>query len=150
MKSPLDTIIIFFLRLFLHKQKLLIIDRNSWIRGEGIAYSRLLRSLDNKKCCLGFYCSSLLGVPDNFLLDHGAPNFVYHEAIRSSWLLKPYSNFVSVSQSCFDITRINDKEIGHTLFLTNNKSMILKNEKMREELLKTKFKEQGVYVYFIN
>lgn len=152
MKSLLNTIIIFFLRLFLHKQKLLIIDRKSWIRGEGVAYSRLLRSFDNKRCCLGFYCSSVLGVPDDLLRDYGSPMNVYHEDIRSSWLLGKLSNsdFISVSPSCFSILRINDKEIGQSLFLDNKKTIILKNEIMRERLLKSKFKEQGIYVYFAN
>ncbi len=34
----------------------LVIDRATWLRGEGSEDSYLYRQSDEKKCCIGFYC----------------------------------------------------------------------------------------------
>lgn len=40
-----------------------VIKRSEWLRGEGATESRLLRSTDGKRCCVGIYARAL-GVPD--------------------------------------------------------------------------------------
>jgi hypothetical protein len=47
----------------------LIIDRKIWLRGEGAMKSKLLRSEDDKMCCIGIYCEAL-GVSKEALRDH--------------------------------------------------------------------------------
>jgi len=51
------------------------IDRKTWLRGEGLSFSSLLRIKDNKRCCLGFYCQ-FLGVSDDDMLEIGQPNLL--------------------------------------------------------------------------
>jgi len=46
----------------------LIIDRNEWLRGEGPDESRLIRSLDGKKCCIGIL-GCALGLDKHCLTD---------------------------------------------------------------------------------
>ena len=46
----------------------LVIDRNVWLRGEGSTKSFLLRSSDEKMCCVGIFLKSL-GVPEAQLCD---------------------------------------------------------------------------------
>jgi hypothetical protein len=50
----------------------LTIDRKLWLRGEGSRYSKLLRGLDGKMCCLGF-ASLALGEIKETILGLGAP-----------------------------------------------------------------------------
>lgn len=50
----------------------LIIDRKKWLRGEGSITSRLLRSSDEKQCCVGMYLGQL-GVSRELLRDRSTP-----------------------------------------------------------------------------
>lgn len=47
----------------------LIIYRDKWLRGEGTDTSCLLRSFDQKQCCIGFLCEAL-GVPREELVKY--------------------------------------------------------------------------------
>ena len=44
----------------------LTIDRAVWYRGQGPEESKLLRSEDGRRCCIGLYLQAC-GVPDNAL-----------------------------------------------------------------------------------
>jgi hypothetical protein len=69
----------------------LIIDRKIWLRGEGAMKSKLLRSTDDKMCCIGIYCEAL-GVPKNELLDHSGSQVLDGEAIGvklPDWIQPP-------------------------------------------------------------
>lgn len=50
-----------------------VVDRRTWLRGEGAWDSSLLRKSDNKMCCLGFACEQA-GVPRERLMDVSYPN----------------------------------------------------------------------------
>ena len=52
--------------------KKIIIDRETWLRGEGKDNSFLLRGSDKKMCCLGFYFNQC-GVSEETLLNKGSP-----------------------------------------------------------------------------
>lgn len=49
------------------------IKRSEWLRGEGNSVSRLLRSTDLKRCCVGIYARAC-GIPDPAIIDMGWPN----------------------------------------------------------------------------
>lgn len=49
-----------------------VVSRATWLRGEGPDVSRLLRSSDQKMCCLGFACEQL-GVKRDIMKDREAP-----------------------------------------------------------------------------
>lgn len=53
------------------KRKAVVINRKTWLRGEGIIPSRLLRSLDGKMCCVGFICLAE-GAPEEAIKDKPA------------------------------------------------------------------------------
>lgn len=45
-----------------------VVKRSEWLRGVGHIESYLLRGQDNKRCCIGFACSTA-GCADDVLLD---------------------------------------------------------------------------------
>lgn len=51
--------------------KAVVINRKTWLRGEGTSPSRLLRSSDGKMCCVGFICLAE-GVPEEAIKDKAA------------------------------------------------------------------------------
>jgi len=61
----------------------LVIDRATWLRGEGSGPSKLLRKRDKKKCCIGFLCSAL-GVPDESMEGVGGSQRLFCDL--PSWL----------------------------------------------------------------
>lgn len=48
------------------------IDKKRWLRGEGSSNSKLLRSQDQKMCCLGFVAIQNR-MPSSFILDREDP-----------------------------------------------------------------------------
>jgi hypothetical protein len=50
--------------------KKLIIDRQRWLRGD-LHNSSLLRSSDDKMCCIGFFAKQILKMSDNDIRDTG-------------------------------------------------------------------------------
>ena len=57
------------------KKKSFTINRKKWLRGEGDDDSRLLRSTDNKMCCLGFL-GKACGISSACLSGRGMPNTI--------------------------------------------------------------------------
>lgn len=122
--------------------KTLVIDRNVWLRGrDAYATSALLRE-DGKRCCVGIYLQSC-GIEDDRLLKkdfaHSLPENELPEEAR--WL-------VSVEEFEDEHLNYDSSEDGSTLYSTND-SMEL-SEKMREYLVKRKFRKHGIKVEFIN
>jgi hypothetical protein len=52
--------------------KRVVVDRATWLHGEGSMASKLQRRGDNKRCCVGFACIAY-GVPEDQLLGHSSP-----------------------------------------------------------------------------
>ena len=49
-----------------------VVDRKTWLRGEGHEQSVLLRGSDQKQCCVGFLMEQC-GIPRELLLERGQP-----------------------------------------------------------------------------
>jgi hypothetical protein len=117
----------------------LIIDRNKWLRGEGSKNSYLLRSADQKMCCLGFY-SLQCGLKPSDIANKRTP--INAPTDESAWLFlssKYATHFASpkdYSQDCSNLMRDNDSE-----FL---------DEKEREACIIRFFAKNGVEVEVIN
>lgn len=71
----------------LNEVKELVIDRETWLRGEGSSNSFLRREGDGKQCCLGFYCLAR-GLSAEEITYHAAPDNV---GIDDDWLQKKYA-----------------------------------------------------------
>lgn len=54
--------------------KQLIIDRKTWLRGEGSDNSKLLRVEDGKKCCLGSFATQLAGLTEDQIAGVATPD----------------------------------------------------------------------------
>lgn len=59
--------------------KVLTIDRNMWLRGEGGERSKLLRPSDGKMCCLGFDALAR-GLSKDDIFDRSGPSAVWMQA----------------------------------------------------------------------
>lgn len=88
----------------------LIIDRKTWLRGEGSAASFLRRSEDGKQCCLGFYCRAV-GLSLGQITDNHSPWGAAHnencENLLPGWLINSYEQDNSLD--CQSLMDINDE-----------------------------------------
>lgn len=128
------------------KPRILTINRKVWLRGETSNKSALLRGKDQKKCCLGFYLSSL-GVPPEHLLDNGTPAEVvcYKRFPKwGRWLLSNREN----SRATDRLIDINDTEVNSYLDEANRTQ--LQSEKEREDLIRKEFAKHNVRVRFVD
>lgn len=111
----------------------LIIDRATWLRGEGYEDSKLYRPSDGKMCCLGFY-SLACGLQQNDITELECPGSATDPKINKKWpkWLTKLEN--SQTKECIDLMEHNDNE---------NIS-----DKERENKIKTIFARHGVKVEF--
>ena len=109
----------------------LVIDRSTWLRGEGSDESRLLRSLDGKMCCLGFY-SLACGLTDDHICDEATPDEIGKVAWPedAQWMWDQWD----LSDDCEE------------LISTNDLGVLLEQE--REQIIATIFAKHGVEVEF--
>jgi hypothetical protein len=116
----------------------LTINRSKWLRGEGVATSRLLRSSDGKMCCLGFYALACglkeyqireVGGPSSLLSppDEDGKSYNYLTNTPGQWLLE-------------GVDRI------HLMEVNDDRN---KNKQYREEEIARLFARHGVTVKFI-
>ena len=133
------------------------IDRKSWVRGEGISFSSLLRT-DGKRCCLGFFCSSL-GIPDEELLERGQPSRLRDEVqqkfgLTSSWLFdgRTTAGFQHPSEESYQLVRYNDTPIDMmTPWCSITKTSVhIASEEIRERLIQESFGKHNIEVLFTN
>ena len=116
----------------------LIIDRNTWLRGEGSEVSRLLRREDSKMCCLGFLAISC-NVPEEAIMQDQTPSNVCfeHRLMMPEFLFDADSSYRTVvSGACIRLMGINDNEDWQ--------------DAEREEKLIEIFAENGIQLEFIN
>lgn len=115
------------------------IDRNTWLRGEGPTRSKLLRSDDGRKCCLGFY-STACGLPDDDIRDVISPSALEEKLGRigeMEWLLdSPSKDHEEFSESADRLMEFNDNVYG--------------DPAEREQVIVDTFAAQGITVTFIN
>jgi len=117
----------------------LVIDRKRWLRGEGSEGSMLLRSIDDKMCCLGFY-GIACGLTPERIRDAETPSDVPVQSFKKSidsiwgngdWLFKNYTS----SADCEALMGANDDE--HS------------SDQAREDRIKEVFAKHDVEVEFI-
>jgi len=109
-----------------------IVNRKTWLRGEGSAVSKLLRSGDNKMCCLGFVCKQLLQERNADILNVGGLT-IQQIDIFGGTITKAY--------------QINDSRIGVMPF--NSTLPRIVSEQDREERLIRLFAENNIELTFI-
>lgn len=90
-----------------------VVDRKTWLHGEGDDQSFLRRTSDGKKCCLGFACLAvgldeyvINDVQDPNSLRFKLPNNTLPEALQE--LVGP-AYCLDNSLTCSDLMRINDQ-----------------------------------------
>lgn len=108
----------------------LIIDRNTWLRGESDSY--LLRVRDQKLCCLGFYGNQCLNIPFSAMAGVTEPT--------------EYNKGVEEREKWHDF--INSREIMEELIEINDDRHIKDDE--REAQLTELFLMVNIEVTFIN
>lgn len=120
-----------------------VIDRNQWLRGNGVE-SSLRRIDDGKMCCLGFY-GLACGIPVDEIVDHGDPSDTEGDTLTKwpEWLLQElppdegqwYSTWENTT-ACGDLIEANDsKEI---------------EDPERERKIAAIFAEHGIAVEFVD
>lgn len=126
----------------------LIIDRKTWLRGEGSEDSRLLRGSDGKMCCLGFY-GLACGLEPKEIKGMEAPFNLPEESLKkvSPWLLlrADRGGAREPSSACSTLMTTNDREVH-----VGNSFSDPFTEQDREESIKRTFALNGVEVEFIN
>lgn len=83
----------------------LTITRSEWLRGEGFLPSRLVRSQDNKMCCLGFL-GVACGIPKEKMMNIGSPFYLN----QNKWPEKLISNLDTGFGACQNLMAINDTQ----------------------------------------
>lgn len=129
----------------------LIIDRKTWIRGEGEKYSFMYRSADQHMCCLGFMADQC-GLSKNRMSDVDSPCSVDIDPfiLKTNFSLLLNNNNHFNSQLAEKLMAINDLELNniHDANLAN--LPVLKSEEEREKMLIEQFAGHNIYVEFIN
>lgn len=117
------------------KIKSFIINRKTWLRGEGSQNSYLFREKDGKQCCIGTFLLKC-GFSECDLLDIQDPsNIKGKETKVPKWLIDfSLSNYTFNTGAANDLIAINDRK--------NTK------EEEREKEIKERFAEQGIKVKF--
>lgn len=132
----------------------LIIDRLTWLRGEGEGDSYLYRATDKKMCCLGFYALAC-GLSIKDIDSQTTPPEVHrtYGKVIADWLLDkskfPESPGRIASDSCSLLMEVNDAYVT-----THNEELDdpghIESEELREAKIITEFAKHGVEVEFIN
>lgn len=111
------------------------IDRNVWLRGEGVCNSKLLRD-DGKMCCVGIFLKAL-GVMDEDLIDQRVAydlGIVRLEKLQCPWLAAHGAD--EPVPSIIELYRTNDSRVM--------------DDADREQLITKEFGKHDVEVEFIN
>ena len=93
--------------------KQLVIDRTLWYRGNGGSESKLQRSEDGCRCCLGFYCLQIAELTEEQIMDQTSPEMledaVNYFALRELLFFNEEDDQHYVdSSTCLELIGIND------------------------------------------
>ncbi len=114
----------------------LVIDRTRWLRGDPNSF--LLRSGDNKMCCLGFLAKAC-GYTEEQITNVGAPNGTVYKGYKDLWpegITSGHRKSTWHSQITEDLMGTNDSSIT--------------NDADRESRLIDLFSQIGVEVEFVD
>lgn len=83
-----------------------IVDRSTWLRGEGTEASKLLRAIDSKMCCLGSACLKA-GLKEQQIIDQGSPWLVSNvlQLVLSGYF---GSGFYQTGDNLIPLMKVND------------------------------------------
>lgn len=112
------------------------VKRSTWIRGQGVHGSLLLRD-DGKQCCLGFLASAC-GIEDTLMLGISVPEVLPESSIHK---------FVSSYFQDLDHS-VSRSHVGDLILQTNDAEKI--NDEIREKELTMLFKALGVTIKFVD
>lgn len=110
----------------------LIIDRSKWLRGDEKGTSYLLRSSDNKMCCLGFLCIAL-GAKEEDIRQVEMPDQMDRSIKIPDYLNHPFRTIGKFPRSAADLN--DDRSIY---------------DKERERKLIALFAEQNIQLEFVD
>lgn len=135
----------------------LVIDRSTWLRGEGSDESALLRSDDGMMCCLGFDALRR-GFTVEEITDICTPMQLGKvvEGLTEEYPMG-HRSFVG-TEICSTLMRLNDFEVGDyetvRAWSARHESELdpaaVANEQEREQRIAKLFAEIGVEVEFVN
>lgn len=125
----------------------LIIDRNTWLRGEDSHRSFLLRSDDCKKCCVGFLALQLGLAKEQITGISALHNSTLADTLPSDWKIDARSN-TEKKNALTALYVINDCPVGSSCnHLERHEGM---TEEKREQLITKYFAGIGITTIFIN
>lgn len=119
------------------------IDRSIWLRGEGDRRSKLLRSSDQKMCCIGIYLEAC-GVDREILSDIGDASSMFVKRVlpeEARWLVS-----TDISPSAESFYRINDCILNSDY---PDEYAEISSEEDREQKIKEMFLKHDVEVEFL-
>lgn len=117
-----------------------VIDRETWGRGNGHGYGTLWKS-DDTKCCLGFACLAVGLVKDD-IYEESTPAEV-NQAMNDSQIGQ-LSDLLNV----YDFNKYTDSDISNNLMAVNDSKDITEEE--REENIVDLGKKAGINFTFVN
>jgi hypothetical protein len=103
-----------------------IIDRKIWLRAD-TKESMLLRERDSKMCCVGIFCKTILGMPDNILKNNGT--------------------VMELPEKFSDMWTLSNDDWLDNVYLSNDR---VEPDEKKEASLTEYFKEIGYELKFIN
>lgn len=115
------------------------IDRKTWLRGEGLDASRLLRPSDGKMCCLGSFALAC-GLSPEDIRDKAEPSQVTISRVAPAVDLKAFGALINGDST--------GKEIAGNLMAENDETEV--DEDYRESKIISGFKQLGHTALFIN
>lgn len=113
--------------------KELVISRSIWLRGGPEGESKLLRTTDNKMCCLGIYLEAC-GIAKDQLEDVETPANMDPGQEIPVWLLED------------DLDPDDSSPVARELMMVNDDSNV--SEEKREDFIASEFEKQGIKVTF--
>jgi len=131
--------------------KKLIIDRQTWLRGDKTS---CLLNNNKHRCCLGFLAQQC-GIKDKYIQNIGSLCEVIEEEkinifniIDLQFLIDMSGKGTYNSTDAYHLMEINDIPINVEMEL--QPGIVIRSELEREEFLKRKFAEYNIDVEFIN
>jgi len=131
------------------------VDRKRWWRGHGGYESRLLRSDDDMRCCLGFLASAC-GYEDAHIREQADPMSITYRMGDHLWpqaLLEPGGDGEwKHTDTCRSIIAVNDVKVDGSdsrEYSWATEVAKVKTETDREEILRDLFSQVGVEVEFV-
>jgi hypothetical protein len=134
----------------------LMISRKIWLRGEGPSNSKLLRTTDQKMCCLGILLEQS-GVDRAHLADRGSPAGIFHDMpdlpVAMRFLAFNRQGERDDTTVCRLLININDTRVGSIAevgVFPGHMNFLMESEQLREAKITEIFAPQGITVQFID